>query len=52
MKTDTQEFFKLGPGEPKHKITSILAALQGIERECHQQQHNKREAGRGEGRSY
>lgn len=33
MKSDTEEFFKLGPGEPEHKITSIPAALQGIERE-------------------
>lgn len=44
--------FKLGPGEPKHKITSISQALLGIEQKCDQQQQNNREAGRGEGRSY
>lgn len=44
--------FKLGPGEPKHKITSIPAALRGTVGKCDQQQHNNGEAGRGEGRSY
>lgn len=44
--------FKLGPGEPEHKITSIPFALRRAVGECDQQQHNNGEAGRGEGRSY